>query len=164
MNLIDLIQQASKTNTEQYAQIGTVESVEGATCVVKPLNGDAPINGVKLTAGETENGFLLVPVVGSVVVVSFTSKTRAIVSMFSEVETVAVRGDQLGGVLIADEMRTQLDRMTARIDGIVDALNESSPDSSAGAFKTSLTPLLVKVKALPVEDWENIENQNVKHG
>ena len=164
MNLTDLIKQASKTDAEIYSQIGTVESVNGDVCVVAPLNGDAPINGVKLTAGATENGVVLVPVVGSVVVVTFTSKTRAVVSLFSEVETVAIRGEQLGGVLIAKEMRAQLDRMTARIDGIVDALNKSAADSSAGAFKASLTPLLTEVKNLPVEDWENIENQNVKHG
>ena len=61
-------------------------------------------------------------------------------------------------------MRDQLKRMTDRIDGIVDALNNTSPDSSSGSFKASLTPGIVQVQALPVENFENIENENVKHG
>jgi hypothetical protein len=166
MNLGDLIKQAAKNDDEKYSLFCTVKSVdkEKSTIVAEPINGDAPINGVKLITGAAENGVLLVPVVGSVVVVTFTSKTRGIVSLFSEVESVSLRGDQKGGVLIADEMRTQLDRMTARIDGVINALNSSSPDSSTGTFKASLTPLLKTVENLPVEDWENIENENVKHG
>lgn len=166
MNLSDLIKQAAKTDDEKYSIFCKVKSVdqEKKTIVAAPINGDAQINGVKLIAGATENGVLFSPVLGSVVVVTFTSKTRAFVSLFSEVENIILRGDQLGGVLIAEEMREQLEKITNRVDGIIDALSNSSPDSSSGSFKTSLTPLLESVKSLPVENWDNIENDNVKHG
>ena len=76
MNLVDILQSAVKTDVEQYAQFGTVTAVDGSTCTVQPLNGDAPINRVKLSAGETDTGVVMVPVVDSVVLVVFSSKTR----------------------------------------------------------------------------------------
>jgi hypothetical protein len=164
MNLIDILQSAVKTDAEQYAQFGTVSGVDSDTCTVEPLNGDAPINKVKLSAGETDEGFILTPVVGSVVLVVFSSKTRAFVSMCSEVETVQIRGEQHGGVVIAPELQTQLERMTARIDAIGDALKNTAPDSATGTFKTSLTPGITAFAALPSEDFKNIQNENVKHG
>ena len=75
-----------------------------------------------------------------------------------------IRGEQLGGLVIADELRDQLKRMTDRIDGIADALNNTASDSSSGTFKTSLTPGMTIFSALPTENFENIENENVKHG
>lgn len=164
MNLVDILQSAVKTDVEQYAQFCTVTAVDGSTCTVEPLNGDAPINRVKLSAGETDTGFILTPVVDSVVLVVFSSKTRAFVSMCSDVETVSIRGEENGGVVIAPELKTQLERMTERIDALADALNNTAADSSSGTFKASLTPGMAAFSALPSEDFKNIENENVKHG
>jgi len=164
MNLIDILQNATKTDAEQYSQFCTVTAVDGNTCTVEPLNGDAPINKVKLIAGESENGVVLVPAVDSVVLVTFTSKSRAFVSMCSTVETVTIRGEQHGGVVIAPELKSQLDKMTARIDGIIDALKNgvTIPNDGGASYKSTIGVSLDAIT--DVESFDEIENDNVKHG
>jgi acetoacetate decarboxylase len=164
MNLVDQLLIAVQTNSEMYSKICKVTEVNGNTCSVEPLDESAPINNVRLIAGDSTTGVICVPKTGSVVVVTFMSESSAFVSMFSEIETVVIHGDQFGGLVKVDELRSQMDLMTARIDGIIDALKNTSPDSNTGTFKTSLTPGLAQVEGLQKENFKDVENETVKHG
>ncbi len=82
-----------------------------------------------------------------------------------KVELIELNGGKNGGLTITPELVTQLDKMTARIDGIISALNNAvpatgAPDSGAtliGNIKTGLASIIDK------EDFGDIEDTKITH-
>jgi len=78
--------------------------------------------------------------------------------------TVELFGTDAGGVVKAGELKTQLDKLTARVDGIINALKNSptaAQDGGAtykGAIAGTLATLVDK------EDFSSIESEKVLHG
>ena len=165
LNLVDILKKAVKDDSlENYSKACKVDAIEGTSVDVTPLDGTAPILRVRILAGESDSGFYAVPKLGSVVVVTFLSNSSAFVSMLSEVEAVLLRGDQFGGLIKVEELKDQLATMSSRIDTIYDAINNGVTSPSDGG-----SALLVSMKATlktqsETEDFENIENESVKHG
>ncbi len=81
------------------------------------------------------------------------------------IELVEYNGGQNGGLTITPELVTQLGKMTSRIDGIIQALNNAmpatgAPDSGAAliaSIKTSLQAIQHK------EDFSKIEDTKITH-
>lgn len=68
---------------------GSVLSVDGLFCNVQPSNGAAEIKKVRLIANtEAEKYYVLVPKVGSDVIVTWLSKHVGVIALVSEVEKV----------------------------------------------------------------------------
>ena len=61
----------------------------------------------------------------------------------------------------ADVLKKELEKMSSRLDSILSALKNASPDSAAGTFKSSLVLLLADIKES--EDFSEIENTKIKH-
>ena len=61
----------------------------------------------------------------------------------------------------ANILKEELGKMSSRIDGIIKALNNASPDSAAGTFKSSLVLSLKEISES--EDFSEIENTLIKH-
>jgi hypothetical protein len=61
----------------------------------------------------------------------------------------------------ADVLKSELNKLTKRVDDLLNALNQASPDSSSGTFKASLTPLLARIT--DKENFSGIENDKIKH-
>jgi len=96
------IEQLANKGDEVYAVACEVLAIDynEHTCKVKPLNGAAEIFKVRLQSEKNkETGFVIMPVVGSNVVVNFLNKNTAYVSMCSNVDYVNLRGDELGGLI-----------------------------------------------------------------
>ncbi|MDR1836605.1 MAG: hypothetical protein LBQ89_02995 [Treponema sp.] len=78
--------------------------------------------------------------------------------------TVELFGKNAGGIVKAKELKSQLDKLTARVDGIIDALKNSQTavqDGGAtykGQIVAALSALVNK------EDFSNIESEKVRHG
>lgn len=104
--LIDLIQQIALDAMPDRSVEGTVEAVDRvlATCTVQPLDADAPLlYGIRLQA-QAGNGQLLIPVIGSRVMVALLTDAEGYVALFSkiqEMETTVVGDVSLtaGGVI-----------------------------------------------------------------
>lgn len=88
LTIKEIVQLLAHNGDESYGHVCTVKSVDGLVCDVEPINGDAPILDVRLVADETENKFILVPKVGSIVIVQFLTKEAAYVSMVSQISQV----------------------------------------------------------------------------
>lgn len=79
---------------------------------------------------------------------------------------LSINGVGFGGLLKAPELKTELDKMTARIDGIMNAINNGIPapgasDGGAGlhtSIKTALSSIVDN------ENFGSIENDTIKHG
>lgn len=163
-NIGDLIRKLAKTDEELYSLPCKVVEVSGEVAEVAPLNGDANILDVKITSGASSTPLLITPLKDSVVIVTFLSKDTAFISLYSEIETIQLRGDQYGGLIKIEELKTNLDKLTARVDGIIDAINNGvaiPQDGGVGlqnTIKASLSTLIDK------EDFTGIENDLIKHG
>lgn len=73
------------------SQVCKVLKVDGLTCDCEPINGDAEVLGVRICADDSPDKYVLIPAEGSMVVVSFMSKTEAFVSMVSHVSKVMLK-------------------------------------------------------------------------
>ncbi len=79
-------------------------------------------------------------------------------------DTLNLDGDDNGGVVIGPELRTQLGYLTARVDTIISALENSPTAAQDGgaAYKAAITTALEAIQNK--EDFSNIESDKVMHG
>jgi len=77
---------------------------------------------------------------------------------------VELFGTDAGGIVKAKELKTQLEKLSARVDGIIDALKNSIPGAMDGgvALRTSIVTALTALT--DVEDFSNLESEKVLHG
>lgn len=81
----------------------------------------------------------------------------------SEVEEIIYNGGELGGLCNVPELRKQLKKLTARVDGIVDALKNSAIAAQDGGL-TYKTNIGIALNLLTdKEDFNDIEDVNIKH-
>lgn len=145
---------------------GIVKSVNGNTCTV--TIDDIDLSDVRLRASTTNisNQMLIVPKVGSIVILGSLSGdlNELVVLSCDEIESITINGGALGGLIKINELKTQLDKMTARIDGIISAINNgvATPGTDGGAallttIKTGLATITNK------EAFTAIEDTKIKH-
>jgi hypothetical protein len=135
-NIGDLIRQLAKDEEEVYSLPCKVVSITDDLAELQPLNGDPNLLGVKLISGAADFPLLVTPVVNSVVIATFLSKETAFISLYSEVQNVQIRGDQYGGMVKAEDLINNLAKLTARVDGIISAINNGVPVPSDAILKT----------------------------
>jgi phage baseplate assembly protein V len=78
-------------------------------------------------------------------------------------ESVTFNGGENGGLTITPELVAQLEKMSARIDGIIDAIKNGVPipqDGGAG-LQTTIKAALIAI--VDKEDFSAVENEKIKH-
>ena len=163
-NIGDLIAKLADKKEEVYSIICKVSEVSGEVAELAPLNGDASLFDVKLLAGTSATPLLITPVVGSTVIATFLSKDTAFVSLYSEIESVQIMGDQFGGLIKIEELIKNLDKLTARVDGIIDAINNGVPIPTDGGVGLQTTIKVALALLIDKENFTTMENENIKHG
>jgi phage gp45-like len=78
--------------------------------------------------------------------------------------TVELFGKKEGGIVKAKELETQLNKLTARVDGIMDALKNSQTAAQDGGatYKAQIAAMLATLTNK--EDFSNLESEKVLHG
>lgn len=111
---------------------------------------DESDDNVKTTITITENG-------------DITLNTKGDVEVSSD-KKISFDGKKYGGLCKTQELKTQLDKATARIDGIIDALEKSATGTQDGGatYKANITLALQKLT--DKENYSNIESDKVMHG
>lgn len=114
--LRDAIKTLTKPNNDGYGKVCTVDSVDlvNRTCYCIPINEDADITEVRLMA-NIDNGFLLIPEVNSIVVVSFLSDSSAYVALVSKVSEVQLNGTNFNGLIKIDEQTAKLNQLVTEL-------------------------------------------------
>ncbi|MBQ6176665.1 MAG: hypothetical protein IJK29_05645 [Bacteroidales bacterium] len=123
---------------------GIVASVEGITCTVS--FGDQDVSGVRLRASEAENDaqILLVPRVGTAVIVGSLSGDLSQLAVLSvdAVERIEINGGKLGGLV-------NIEALTAKINELVDAFNAHTHIIGSGS-------VIVGVPSAPMVNYNPI--------
>lgn len=143
-----------------------VKDLGDETCTVER-------NGLKLTdvrynavEDGNENNLLIKPAIGSMVLLADLSgglyRDLVIIS-YSRVSTISINRGTLGGLCNVLELKTQLDKLTTRVDGIIHALKNSATGSQDGgaAYKTAI--VLALNLLTDKENFANIEDTKIKH-
>lgn len=152
-------------NFEVYSKICAVTAIDKDlnVCDVKPLDGDAEILEVKLTATEgNKDGFIIYPKIESSVIVTFLDKDTAFVSMCTEIDEFIFNGGKNGGLInintLIDELNKNNDILKAIIQGFSTFI--PVPNDGGAALKTTMSSLL---SPLNVGDFANMEDKKIKH-
>jgi hypothetical protein len=162
--LRDSLRTLTTPNGNAYSKVCTVDSVDlvNLTCYCIPINDDADITEVRLMA-NIDNGFLLIPEVNSIVVVSFLSDSSAYVSLVSKVSEIQLNGTNYDGLVKVQELTDKLNNLENKLNDLITACSSQvvtlAPSGTfpLDSFFTSVTPLI------PTQQIE-IENQKVKQG
>ena len=143
---------------------GIVASVEGVTCTV--TFGSQDVSGVRLRASEAENDsqILLVPRVGTAVIVGSLSGDLSQLAVLSvdAVERIEINGGRLGGLINSEAL-------TAKINALVKAFNEHTHVIPSGAIVCGTYPNANPVTApktlSPATsfDRKDYEDTTIKH-
>lgn len=162
--LRDALKTLTKPNNDGYSKVCTVDSVDlvNRTCYCIPINEDADITEVRLMA-NIDDGFLLIPEVNSIVVVSFLSDSSAYVSLVSKVSEVHLNGTNFDGLVKVQDLTDKLNALENKVNDLITACSSQvvtlAPSGTfpLASFFTSVTPLT------PTTQTE-IENIKIKQG
>jgi len=162
--LRDALKTLIKPNNDGYSKVCTVDSVDlvNRTCYCIPINEDADITEVRLMA-NIDNGFLLIPEVNSIVVVSFLSDSSAYVSLVSQVSEVQLNGTNYDGLVRVIELTEKLNNLENLVNSLVLKYNAHTHIASSFGSPTTVPPVLETTVLTPTTQTE-IENLTVKQG
>lgn len=150
MNVIkEAIRTLATTGDELYSVVGLVSSIDetAGICTVTPLNGDAPIDEVRMRANDNP-GWMIVPVDGTEVVVTFIGQSLGYLALVSVVEKLVLEIDGMtfelnekGLKLINDStsFKDQLNGLIGVVEGILKALETFKVITPSGP-STAVTP------------------------
>lgn len=133
---------------------GIVKSVEGTTCTV--TFGTLDVEGVRLRASlaENESHLLIVPKVGTAVVVGSLSNDLSLLVVLAvdEVESITINGGKLGGLI-------NIESLTKKINELVRTFNnhthQVSTTGSATAQTGTAAAVTSKASELNKSDYED---------
>ena len=148
------------------AKVKSVNKAEN-TCVVEVTGTEETYNDVRLMAieGEVDKPTVMYPKVDSMVVIVplFGSKSEWAVLSITEVDEIYLNGNEFGGLVKADVLKTELDKTNATVTAIRNALLNwvVVPSDGGAALKTLISATLPTVN---VGSFGSIKNDKVKHG
>lgn len=160
--LIDLIRKVIAQTGNDGFITGEVTEIDRATltCSIK-LDEDLILHGCRLNAVECqERGdcFAVIPKVGSMVSGIATADLRdVLIVSYSEIDSVLIKAPKIE----ANDFKTQLEKMTKRIDGIIDAIKNGVPTPQDGGealqqtIVASLEQLTDKENFNTLSDYES---------
>lgn len=133
---------------------GIVKSVEGTTCTV--TFGTLDVEGVRLRASlaENESHLLIVPKVGTAVVVGSLSNDLSLLVVLAvdEVESITINGGKMGGLI-------NIESLTQKINELVRTFNnhthQVSTTGSATAQTGTAAAVTSKASELNKSDYED---------
>lgn len=176
--ILDAIRKSVKGQIKPEIYLGKVKSFDANKWLaVVELNNGATVEDVSVRSviNSETTGLFIEPKKGSYVVCSTVDDKmeNMRIIMFSEIENVLImpgkkiqlRGDDFGGLIKIEEIKTQLSKMTARIDLLYNAINAGTPGTGAPDSGAALATSMKAVIAVqpPKEDFNNMENKNVNH-
>lgn len=140
-------------------------SGNGETCSV--LAEGATWEDVRLTAvSDGRTNLHIKPAVGSYVICADLSRggmSDLAVVMVSRIDLIEV-GTAEHTAVKGDVLHSELDKLTHRVDTIIQAIKAATPTSGDGgaALKAAIVAALEAIPAK--EDFSKIENDKIKHG
>jgi hypothetical protein len=172
MNLAEAIKEAAQRGEQMYLKVCTVDSVDcqERTITCTPIDGGAQLEGVQLQAlTSNSEGLLIVPQVGSVVIIGYLDKNNAGVLQYGVIDkillnvsdSIIINGGENKGLVKVKELTNKINALEQRCNDIVTALQGVSIVlAPSGTF-----PLAPYFTMPPLQTTQqiSIENEKVQH-
>lgn len=157
---------AAAQNAGETFVTGTVVSTDGETCTVKV--GEMVLSEVRCGAVTDGNALNLhiYPTTGSAVLMADLSngeKRDMAVIAYSRTDKIET-GTAEHTTANADTLKTQLEKMKKRVDGIIDAINNAVPVAQDGGAALQASMKAALAQLTDKEDFSEIEDPSLKHG
>lgn len=165
----DLIRKLVENNEEVYSLPCEVVGVSGNLAELAPLNGDAKLLNVKLIAGTSATPLLITPTTGSVVIATFLSKDTAFIGLYSEIDSVEIRGNQYGGLIKINDLVSKINQLENKVNDLVTKFNAHTHITTATVAATAVPGIIAPVTTpetpiAPTTQKVDLENPDVVHG
>lgn len=158
---------------QSFDAVVTAVDKDDDTITVKP-EGKAERTGVRLKSvvEDSESKIVVYPAIDSVVVVGvlhndnkelFVQKVNTIDEVIVNCPNMVINGGENGGLTITPELKEQLNKMSARIDALYDAIKNGVPIAQDGGAGYQATMKAILATVAQSEDFSNIENDKVTH-
>ena len=171
MNIRQAIQAiCNEVMEDTYAVAGTVVSVDqdpetlAYTCEVQPFDEDeAPYVDVRLQASP-DNGLLMIPSEGSMVIIGLMNENTGYVAMYSKLDSIQFMDGSFGGLIKITDLVEKLNVLEDDLNNLKSAINGWTPVANDGgaALKSALATYLGNTITPTMET--DIENDKVTHG
>lgn len=143
---------------------GFVKSVEGKTCTVQIDGLDVPDVRLRASTTDEESEIILVPAVGSAVIVGALSDDfgQLVILSVDKVDTITVHGGKQGGLVLAPSLVEKLNALEDDINNLKQAIKSAPtvPNDGGSSFKSGLQGWAGT--ALTKTKQSDIENSKVK--
>ena len=143
---------------------GFVKSVEGKTCTVQIDGLDVPDVRLRASTTDEESEIILVPAVGSAVIVGALSDDfgQLVILSVDKVDTITVHGGKQGGLVLAPSLVEKLNALEDDINNLKQAIKSAPtvPNDGGSSFKAGLQGWAGV--ALTKTKQSDIENSKVK--
>ncbi len=165
----------------QDSHLCIVTAVDGATCDVKRIIDGKEIKRVRLNATiKASDGLVIVPKIGSAVLVTKIDSNKYFVSQFSEIEkiilnvtdnvevnaanTITFNGGENGGLTITPKLVEELNKTNAALQAIITVLTgEPVPEPGNGSSSALQLELNLALAGKQIGDFSQIENTKITH-
>lgn len=142
--------------------MGTIIRADNNTVDIQPLDDTAaPLLDIDLHLGDV-GAISYRPDVGATVLVALDTPSTGFVLLSSQCPII-INGGHNGGMVKTPELITQLQKMSRRIDGIINAIKSGvpAPQDGGASLQTTITASLDTIT--DKEDFNNIADDNVTH-
>jgi hypothetical protein len=152
----------------------TVDSVNGSTCDVTPISGEAPFKKVRLNANiNSDLGVVITPKTGNdkYVLVCEVSPVDAFVCMFSEIEKINIKIGQSEVLIKDDEISFNggINHGMVKVDSMVNWMKKVYSDLQTLKGLLASIPVVAGVGSVtfvpstPSPQENSFKNDKVKH-
>lgn len=178
-DIISAIRNIAKNDDEVYSILCTVAYVDETnnTCDCVPVLEAPDLLGVKLMPldeeGQLVKGFLMIPKLGSMVVVTMLNKEDGHVTMFSEVEEIQLNGKNFKGLVKIEDLVDKLNNLEDAFNTHISNYNNhiiaynlhTHLGVTTGMGATGITtPASQDTQNLTLTQVSDLENNTVLHG
>lgn len=156
-----------------WATVSEIDE-DAETCTVVSVRSKLETYDV-LLAITKESGIVSIPVIGSKVIVGIieNQNTSAFIVFCEKVkeykirakDSVTILGDNFGGLVKIEELKTQLDKNNQLLSSLLSIINGAQiPEPGNGSPSALQIALNAVTVGKSIADFSNIENDKIKHG
>jgi len=176
--LLDAIRQAAGTFNQDAVSITVcnVDSVDMAsltiTCTPTSGDSDASLPDIQLMAEPNKLGFILIPAVGSTVLIASSTRNIPYVAMHSDVDqilmipntSIQMFDGSYGGVAKIESLTTKLNNLENLVNDLVTKYNTHTHAGVTSGASTTAIPSAIETGTLTPTQRADIENTKITHG
>ena len=135
----------------------------GRVCTVIALSGKVGSEFTARLMASVDDGLLMVPTVGSTVVVSSSDFVTGAVVQYSGIDHISIRGGDLGGLAKVIDLVTKLNNLENKLNSLILKYNTHTHNVTAVGSPTG-PGLQPETGTLTPTQRAEIENKKITHG